>query len=105
MPARQGASIEPVTNLIDQSCDHREGTRLTGNRPSKYRSIDLVVTDRCVEAPGREQGLKEALRLGRESGYSLNNFNADILEELLNRAFAKFVREVAADAEIRGALR
>jgi len=41
----------------------------------------------------------------RESGYSLNNFNADILEELLNRAFAKFVRDVAADAEIRGALR
>jgi len=41
----------------------------------------------------------------RESGYNLNNFNADILEELLNRAFAKFVRDVAADSEIRGALR
>jgi len=41
----------------------------------------------------------------RESGYNLNNFNTDILEELLNRAFAKFVRDVAADAEIRRALR
>jgi len=95
IPARQGASIEPVTNRIDQSCGHREGTRLTGHRPSEYRSIDLR-TDSCddlrahehgllrqdeplpvrqfddvhgaghVEAPGREQGLKEALRLGRD---------------------------------------
>jgi hypothetical protein len=41
----------------------------------------------------------------QESGYNLNNFKADILEELLNQAFARFAREVAADAEIRGALR
>ncbi len=41
----------------------------------------------------------------RESGYHLNNFDADILAELLNRAFARFVRTVAADADLRGALR
>jgi hypothetical protein len=36
--------------------------------------------------------------------YNLNDFNADILEELLNRALARFVREVAGDPEIRAAL-
>ena len=54
------------------------------------------------DAPG---GLVVKRIDARESGYNLNNFNADILEELLNRAFAKCVRDVAADAEIRGALR
>jgi hypothetical protein len=35
------------------------------------------------------------------SGYNLNNFDTDILESLLNRAFAEFVRKVATDPDIR----
>ena len=54
IPARQGSSIEPVTNRIDQSCDHRDGTRLTGHRPSEYRSIDLALpTDAMIYARKR----------------------------------------------------
>jgi hypothetical protein len=67
------------------------------------REAHIGVTMRLVSPDGRQ--LVEKRVDVRESGYSLNNFNADILEELLNRAFAKFVRDVAADAEIRGALR
>jgi hypothetical protein len=53
-----------------------------------------------------DQALVDGKRIDvRESGYNLNNFNADILEELLNRAFARFVREAATDPEIRAALR
>jgi hypothetical protein len=68
------------------------------------REAHIGITVRLLSPAG--QPLVEGKRIDvRESGYSLNNFNADILEELLNRAFAKFVRDVAADAEIRGALR
>lgn len=38
-------------------------------------------------------------------GYNLNNFDTEILESLLNRAFAEFVRKVATDSDIRQALR
>jgi hypothetical protein len=90
--------------------------------PTDAYRLDGVVRNFSTEARwGREAHIGATVRLlspdgqllvdgeridVRESGYSLNNFNADILEEpLLNRAFAEFVRAVATDAEIRGALR
>jgi hypothetical protein len=67
------------------------------------REAHIGVTVRLLSPSG--QPLVEGKRVDvRESGYNRNNFNADILEELLNRAFARLVRDVAADAEIRGAL-
>lgn len=41
----------------------------------------------------------------RESGYHWNNFNTEILEALLNRVFAQFVRTVATDPDLAAALR
>jgi hypothetical protein len=38
------------------------------------------------------------------SGYNANNFDGEILQDLLNRAFAEFVRKVATDADIRAGL-
>ena len=38
------------------------------------------------------------------SGYNANNFDAEILQDLLNRAFAGFVRKVATDPDIRAGL-
>jgi ABC-type uncharacterized transport system auxiliary subunit len=64
------------------------------------REAHIGITVRLLAPDG--QLLVDGKRIDvRESGYSLNNFNADILEELLNRAFAKFVREVAADPRQR----
>jgi len=67
------------------------------------REAHIGATVRLL-APGGRQLLEKRID-ARESGYNLNNFSGEILEELLNRAFAKFVRDVAGDAEIRGALR
>jgi hypothetical protein len=39
-----------------------------------------------------------------ESGYNVNTFDTEILEALLSRAFASFVRSVAADPDIRRGL-
>jgi uncharacterized lipoprotein YajG len=67
------------------------------------REAHIGVTLRLVAPDGRP--LMEKRIDVRDSGYTLNNFNTEILEELLNRAFARFVRDVASDAEIRGVLR
>ncbi len=56
----------------------------------RVRSPERVLLEKRIEA--------------RESGYDLDNFNTDILEALLNRAFARFVNAVATDPEIRSAL-
>jgi hypothetical protein len=55
-------------------------------------------------APDRRQLVEKNIAV-RESGYNLNNFDTDLLEDLLNGAFVKFVRDVASDPDIKAALK
>lgn len=57
-----------------------------------------------LKAPGGTALVQKRFEV-RESGYNWNNFNEDVLQGLLNAAFAKFVRAVATDAEIQAGLR
>jgi hypothetical protein len=87
--------------------------------PSGVYRLDGAVRNFSTEARwGREAHIGITVRLVspehrpliekridvRESGYNLNNFDGEILEELLNRAFARFVRDVASDVDIQRAL-
>lgn len=56
-----------------------------------------------LRAPGGGALVEKRIEV-RESGYNLNNFDEEILQTLLNRAFAEFVRKVATDLEIAAAL-
>jgi hypothetical protein len=53
---------------------------------------------------GRAAHIGVTFRLDVKESSGLGSFDAEALQELLNRAFARFVREVATDPEIRGAL-
>ena len=95
---------------------------VAADRPTAGRAawLDFDVTNFSTEARwGREAHIAAVVRLhapdgrrvvdkrieARESGYGLNNFDESLLEELLNRAFATFVRRVATDPEILAALK
>lgn len=66
------------------------------------RQAHVGVTFRLL-SPANRPLVEKRIDVKESSG--VGSFDADALEELLNRVFAKFVRDVAADAEIRGALR
>jgi hypothetical protein len=99
----QGVCVDAIA--ADSSDAYRLGgdVRNFSTEARWGREAHIGVTVRLLSPDNRP--LVEKRIDVKESGYNLNNFNADILEELLNRAFAKFVRDVATDAEIRGALR
>jgi len=65
------------------------------------RQAHIGVTVRLVSPDNRPLVEK---RIDTKESSGVGSFDAAALEELLNRVFVKFVREVA-DAEIRGALR
>jgi uncharacterized lipoprotein YajG len=66
------------------------------------RQAHIGVTVRLL-APDNRPLVEKRIDV-KESG-GMGSFDADALQELLNRVFARFVRDVAADTEIRGALR
>lgn len=65
------------------------------------RAAHIGVTFRLL-SPDNRRLVEKRIDVKESSG--LGSFDAEALQELLNRAFARFVREVATDPEIRGAL-
>jgi len=66
------------------------------------RQAHIGLTFRLL-SPDNRPLVEKRIDVKESSG--MGSFDADALQELLNRVFATFVRDVAADAEIRGALR
>lgn len=56
-----------------------------------------------LRGPGGTQLIQKKIEVAEE-GYHWNNFDASILQDLMNKAFADFVRKVATDPEIRALL-
>lgn len=99
--ARPGAGIPAGQVLGVLSLETEVRNFSTEARWGREAHIGAIVRLRGADGGG----LLEKKIAVRESGYSLNNFDADLLEAMLNAAFARFVASVAGDPEILAALR
>jgi hypothetical protein len=94
-------------SAAESSADPTDAYRLSGDvrnfsTESRWgRAAHIGVTFRLLSPDNRPLVEK---RIDVKEGSGLGSFDAEALQELLNRAFARFVREVATDPEIRGAL-
>jgi hypothetical protein len=72
----------------------------TESRWGRRAHISAVVR---LRAPGGDTLVQKEIKADA-SGYNLNNFDAEILQDLLNEAFARFVRNIATDPDIRAGI-
>lgn len=92
----------PVTK--DQEGFVLEGETRNFSTESRWGREAHISANLRLLSPQRRVLVEKKIEV-RETGYHWNNFNVEILEELMNRAFARFVRAVTTDSEIRALLR